>query len=121
MRLILMEGIAKVMNLADIRQLEHVTVQFNIEHSCRGDLTISLQSPAGTIISLATRRPLDQSAHGLYGITMMTVGFWGEHILGSWTLKVANAPKTKGHGKLIDYRIIFWGSLADGRVESDED
>lgn len=113
------------LRLNDLTMLEYVTVRLNIEHSCRGDVLIFLRSPGGTQIPLATRRPLDRSSAGLKGITMMTVAFWGESIRhegeGRWTLVVANAPHAQGHGRLVDYRLAFWGPLREDVRETDEE
>lgn len=111
--------------LDDLTMLEYVTVRLNIEHSCRGDVLIFLRSPGGTQIPLATRRPLDRSGAGLKGITMMTVAFWGEKIrnadVNRWTLVVTNAPHARGHGRLLDYRLAFWGPLRESVMETDEE
>ena len=106
--------------LGDVAHLEQVTVKLNIRHSFRGDLQISLTSPAGTTIPLISRRPLDSSSDGFWGWTVMTPGFWGESVKGTWTLKVVNAAKAQSHGELVDYRLSFWGAQ-DSRVsETDQ-
>lgn len=98
--------------LHQLEHLEQVSVHLNIEHSCRGDLVIKLTSPAGTTITLATRRPLDRSDAGLRDWTMMTVGFWGEAVSGRWSLQVGNAghAHSQSEGRLISYRLSFLGS-----------
>ncbi|XP_035986198.1 proprotein convertase subtilisin/kexin type 5-like [Fundulus heteroclitus] len=72
----------------EINTLEHVQVRVRITAACRGDLSISLESPGGTVSLLLDTRPYDASTAGLKNWTMMTVHCWGEQARGLWTLKV---------------------------------
>lgn len=114
------ERVIRSAHLENISNLEQVTVTLNIKHSSRGDLTMLLKSPSGTVIPIATRRPLDTSSKGLKDWTMMTLAFWGEPIQGVWSLTVKNSPKTSGTGVFENFRISFWGSLSKTVVESNE-
>lgn len=106
------ENLFKMAKLGDIYRLEHVTVMMNIECPLRGELKIYIQSPCGTRILLASRRPLDDSSEGLKDWTMMTPGFWGEKINGTWTFILKY--RGPGYATLIDYRMAFWGPLKAG-------
>ena len=63
-------------------------VRVSISAVCRGDLSISLVSPAGTVSLLLDRRPNDASNAGLKNWTLMTVHCWGEQPQGLWTFQV---------------------------------
>lgn len=94
---------------AALARLEHVTVAVHITHPSRGRLQLFLRSPAGTVAQLATRRPLDTSADGLRGWTFMTPAFWGEPVDGPWTLNVVDKTGTADSGRLLQWRLSFWG------------
>src|SRR4029453_11419415 len=54
-------GITQVFNFTDPRfRVEHAMVTVNILHAARGQLEITLESPAGTISHLANLRPRDK-------------------------------------------------------------
>uniref|UniRef100_H3CS17 P/Homo B domain-containing protein n=1 Tax=Tetraodon nigroviridis TaxID=99883 RepID=H3CS17_TETNG len=72
----------------EINTLEHVQVRVNISAVCRGDLSVSLESPSGTVSLLLDTRPNDASAAGLRNWTLMTVHCWEEQPRGLWTLQV---------------------------------
>ncbi|XP_030641192.1 neuroendocrine convertase 1-like [Chanos chanos] len=74
----------------EVNVLEHVQVTVSISSVCRGDLSIALLSPAATRSLLLGTRQNDASASGMLNWTLMTVQFWGEHPLGTWTLKVTD-------------------------------
>ncbi|XP_047216991.1 furin-like protease kpc-1 [Girardinichthys multiradiatus] len=78
----------------EVNTLEHVQVRVSITAPCRGDLSISLESPGGTVSLLLDTRANDGSAAGLKNWTLMTVHCWGEQPRGLWTLKVTDH---KGH------------------------
>ncbi|XP_008277410.1 furin-1-like [Stegastes partitus] len=72
----------------EVNTLEHVQVRVSISAACRGDLSISLQSPGGTVSMLLGTRPNDASTAGLKNWTLMTVHCWGEQPRGLWTLQI---------------------------------
>ncbi|TDH12297.1 hypothetical protein EPR50_G00070820 [Perca flavescens] len=78
----------------EINTLEHVQVKVSISTVCRGDLSISLESPAGTVSLLLDTRPNDASTAGLKNWTLMTVHCWGEQPRGLWTLQVTDHKGT---------------------------
>lgn len=63
-------------------------VRVDIHAVCRGDLSISLESPSGTISLLLDTRPNDASTTGLKNWTLMTVHCWEEQPQGVWTFRV---------------------------------
>lgn len=65
---------------------EHVTVTVDISHRKRGDLAISLVSPAGTVSRL-TELHRDRNAD-FSNWKLMSVHNWGENSAGVWRLKV---------------------------------
>ncbi|XP_017268681.2 furin-like protease kpc-1 [Kryptolebias marmoratus] len=78
----------------EVNTLEHVQVRVSINAVCRGDLSISVESPGGTVSLLLDTRPNDASAAGLKNWTLMTVHCWGEQPRGLWTLKVTDHKGT---------------------------
>jgi len=69
-----------------ITKLEHAVVNVTLKHRRRGDLSIKLISPSGTVSNLLHQRPFDGSSAGLKGWTFMTVYNWGENPKGTWNL-----------------------------------
>lgn len=63
-------------------------VRVSISTVCRGDLSLRLESPAGTVSLLLDTRPNDASTAGLKNWTLMTLHCWGEQPRGPWTLQV---------------------------------
>jgi kexin len=57
-------------------KLEHITVKVWISHTRRGDVEVSLLSPAGVKSVLATARTLDSANTGFVGWTFMTLKHW---------------------------------------------
>lgn len=62
-------------------------VKVSINAVCRGDLSISLDSPGGTVSLLLDTRPNDASTAGLKDWTLMTVHCWGERPQGLWSFQ----------------------------------
>ncbi|KAL1923176.1 uncharacterized protein VTP21DRAFT_9552 [Calcarisporiella thermophila] len=94
---------------AQLGRLEHVTVTVNVEHQRRGDIEVYLISPAGVSSQLATRRRWDTSSEGLKNWTFMTVKHWEENPVGKWSLKIVDQYNPHHSGKLVDWRISFFG------------
>lgn len=69
--------------------VEHVEVEFDATHPFRGDLEVTLISPAGIASRLATVRPLD-SGFDFSSWRFGSVRHWGEAAAGAWTLRVAD-------------------------------
>ncbi|XP_027142876.1 proprotein convertase subtilisin/kexin type 4 isoform X2 [Larimichthys crocea] len=110
----------------EINTLEHVQVRVSINAVCRGDLSISLESPAGTISLLLDTRPNDASSAGLVNWTMMTVHCWDEQPHGLWTLKVTDHKGTvrrcmrpndeEASGALLSATLILYGTYHPHRT-----
>lgn len=106
--------------LNHISSLEHVQVRVSINAACRGDLSISLESPGGTVSLLLDTRPNDASASGLQNWTLMTVHCWGEQPQGLWTLQVTDHKGTvrrctrpsdeEAAGALLSATLILYGT-----------
>nr|XP_009679865.1 PREDICTED: proprotein convertase subtilisin/kexin type 6 [Struthio camelus australis] len=94
--------------------LEHVVVRVTISHPRRGDLQISLISPAGTRSQLLARRVFDHSNEGFKGWEFMTVHCWGEKAAGEWTLEIHDTPSQvrnpAAQGKLKEWSLLFYGT-----------
>uniref|UniRef100_A0A8C7DNY7 Proprotein convertase subtilisin/kexin type 5a n=1 Tax=Oncorhynchus kisutch TaxID=8019 RepID=A0A8C7DNY7_ONCKI len=78
--------------LQHIVYLEHVVIRVTITHSHRGDLSVTLTSPAGTKSQLLANRPLDHSTEGFQSWEFMTTHCWGEKASGEWSLEVLDTP-----------------------------
>ncbi|CAL8278916.1 unnamed protein product [Merluccius merluccius] len=78
--------------LKHVAYVEHVVVRVTITHSRRGDLSISLTSPSGTVSRLLSNRPLDVSTEGFRSWEFMTTHCWGEESAGEWTLALHDVP-----------------------------
>lgn len=80
-------GVTRTFNVAraDLR-VEHVTLTISSAHARRGDLEITLTSPAGTASRLAEQH-FDPNAN-YSGWTFSSVRHWGETAAGDWTLTV---------------------------------
>uniref|UniRef100_A0A8C7RBR4 Proprotein convertase subtilisin/kexin type 5a n=1 Tax=Oncorhynchus mykiss TaxID=8022 RepID=A0A8C7RBR4_ONCMY len=78
--------------LQHIVYLEHVVIRVTITHSHRGDLSVTLTSPAGTKSQLLANRPLDHSPEGFQSWEFMTTHCWGEKASGEWSLEVLDTP-----------------------------
>ncbi len=67
--------------------VEHIEVEFDATHTWRGDLTVTLTSPAGITSRLATQRSGDSGAN-FAAWRFGTVRHWGEAAGGAWTLRI---------------------------------
>ena len=62
---------------------------FGNENSSRGDISITLTSPSGTLSTLLPERPEDGVTDGYSNWPFMSVAYWGENPQGEWTLTVS--------------------------------
>lgn len=69
--------------------VEHVEVEFDATHPYRGDLEVTLTSPAGVVSRLATVRDLDSGENFSFW-RFGSVRHWGESAAGTWTLRVSD-------------------------------
>ncbi|XP_013878840.1 furin-like protease kpc-1 [Austrofundulus limnaeus] len=111
----------------EVNALEHVQVTVSINAVCRGDLSISLESPGGTVSLLLDTRPNDASAAGLKNWTLMTVHCWGEQPQGQWILKVTDHKGTvrgctrpseeeEAAGALLGATLILYGTYQPNKT-----
>jgi len=90
-------GVSSVITVSEAGTLSDITVDMDITHSFIGDLTVTLTSPAGTVITLhnGTGSNADDIL-GNYPETIAVDGpgqltdFFGESIQGDWTLFVVD-------------------------------
>ncbi|XP_036973954.1 proprotein convertase subtilisin/kexin type 5 isoform X2 [Acanthopagrus latus] len=94
--------------------VEHVVVRVTITHGHRGDLSITLASPSGTVSQLLANRPLDDSTEGFQNWEFMTTHCWGEQAAGEWTLKIEDTPSQKRDaaelGTLEEWSLVIYGT-----------
>lgn len=70
-----------------IRSLEKVQIEVSLLYEYkRGDITLILESPSGTLSFLMTPRPKDVTSSGELIWNFTSVHFWGEQIAGTWKL-----------------------------------
>uniref|UniRef100_UPI003AABD16D endoprotease bli-like n=1 Tax=Centroberyx gerrardi TaxID=166262 RepID=UPI003AABD16D len=110
----------------EVNTLEHVQVRVSISAVCRGDLSIGLESPAGTVSLLLDTRPNDASSAGLKSWTLMSVHCWGEQPRGLWTLQVTDHRGTvrscmrqeeeEAAGALLSVTLILYGTYQPHRT-----
>jgi len=83
-----------VSDCENVQYLEHVHVMLDISsRSRRGEFSIELKSPSGTISKLLAPRPLDNSISGFANFRtwpLMSTHHWGENPSGTWKLVVGN-------------------------------
>lgn len=90
--------------------LEHVQLVIDLEYTSRGCLDIFLVSPAGTVSTLLSRRPLDVSRNGFDKWPLMSVHFWGESSVGKWTLIVRDKDGQNNRGLLRNATLKLHGT-----------
>ena len=85
-----------------VKYLEHVQAVITLSFSRRGDLSIKLISPRGTVAILLAQRRQDYSSSGFTDWEFMSTHTWGEDPKGTWTLEIEN------HGKNFGIVTRFW-------------
>ena len=111
-----------------ISRLEHVQLHVEASHPYRGEITIRLTSPHGTVSEILKPRMEDAWKDGL-NFTFMTVHNWGEDPRGMWTINITDvAPQQRqNHGTLLLWSLMLYGSSPsydgnrDQRVNIDDD
>uniref|UniRef100_A0A4W3K9M7 PC3-like endoprotease variant B n=1 Tax=Callorhinchus milii TaxID=7868 RepID=A0A4W3K9M7_CALMI len=104
----------------EVDSLEHVQVTVSLSSICRGDLSIFLTSPYGTVSQLLGIREADNSKEGLTNWTFTTVHSWGEDPKGTWKLTVKDdSVYTFGcrrrysettAGFITQFKLTLWGT-----------
>ncbi|KAJ8985440.1 hypothetical protein NQ317_017072 [Molorchus minor] len=95
----------------EVKYLEHVQLQTNINYPMRGALQIYLESPAGTRVQLLSSRKLDKSDKGFVNWIFMSVMTWGELAEGVWVLTVLDMVGPEGnYGNIGETTLILYGT-----------
>ncbi|XP_078071543.1 neuroendocrine convertase 1 [Mustelus asterias] len=95
----------------NIKALEHVQMEATIEYTRRGDLHITLTSPAGTNTVLLAERERDSSPNGFKNWAFMSVHTWGEDPVGTWLLRITDVSgRMENRGEIIDWKLILHGT-----------
>ncbi|OWF56741.1 neuroendocrine convertase 1-like [Mizuhopecten yessoensis] len=94
----------------EIRYLEHVQMQINMDYSKRGALHISLTSPSGNETMLLSERSMDGSTAGFQNWTFMSVQSWGENPTGQWKLTIKDKKRGDNHGVVKGVTLILHGT-----------
>ncbi|KAL0984654.1 hypothetical protein UPYG_G00144790 [Umbra pygmaea] len=114
----------------EVNTLEHVQVTVSLSSVCRGDLSITLVSPAGTMSLLLGTRSNDVSTAGMRKWTLMSVHSWGEDPHGAWTLRVKDnkgavdrclrARSEEAAGALLSVKLLLYGTYNPQRTRHEE-
>jgi len=86
-----------------------LSLDLNITHEYRGDLKITLTSPAGTVVTVKDK-DLDDSADDVILSDYTVGGFSGETLQGNWTLTVTDTYPSADDGTWVS-----WGLSGNGR------
>lgn len=89
-------------------RVEHVEFTFTIKHANRGDISVGIVSPGGTIAE-ASPRPNDDGAD-FVDYKMTTPRFWGEPAAGAWKFAAFDAKKNDITGELVKVEIKVFGT-----------
>ncbi len=95
--------------------IDHVQVSVDIDHSWIGDLVITLTSPSGTNSVLMNRPAEGYLSQSGLDFTFSSVQFWGEDVVGTWTLSVFDGANLDT-GMLNSWTLSF---LGDGSSDDD--
>ncbi|KAL4811626.1 peptidase S8/S53 domain-containing protein [Aspergillus spinulosporus] len=98
---------------ANLAHIEHVTVTINVNHTRRGDLSVTLISPDDVISVLSTPRIPDDHRSGYQDWTFMSVAHWGESGIGTWRVVVRDTNVNGHTGTFINWRLTLWGAARD--------
>ena len=94
-------------NNHSVKYLEHVVVVMTLTFTRRGDLTIKLISPRGTVAILLPQRREDYSGSGFTDWEFMSTHTWGEDPKGTWNLEIENHGKKRGLTGDIGYKKVL--------------
>ena len=97
-----------------VNHLEHVQCKISLHYIPRGNIMIILTSPSGTRSTLLFPRPRDTLGQRFDAWPFLSVHFWGESPVGTWTLEVINMgpdrPPRAGQGLLHKWQMIYYGT-----------
>lgn len=104
------EGVFEsVLPVSDDLRVEQVTLQLALTHPSRGELSVDLISPAGTVSHLFVPHP-DTNANIEHRFT--SVFSWGESARGDWKLRIRDSVAGNS-GRVSDYRLEVFGTRSD--------
>ncbi|HYF37654.1 MAG TPA: S8 family serine peptidase [Prosthecobacter sp.] len=91
-------------------RVEQVAIRLNIIHDYRGDLEITLRSPAGVVSTLATKEIRD-SGFDYYDWTFSSMRHWGESAQGIWQVTLKDlTPGDAGY--ITSAKVTLHGAAA---------
>jgi subtilisin-like proprotein convertase family protein len=96
--------------------IEHVEIILNASHTFRGDISINLESPNGTVSRMMEGRDNDGGANYL-GWKMSTVANWGESSSGQWKLHIWDDYPTSDSGTLSSWKLVVYGRSTGGEFQ----
>jgi len=106
------DGCAGTINA--VNHLEHVQCKISLHYIPRGNIMVTLTSPSGTRSTLLFPRPRDTLGQRFDAWPFLSVHFWGESPVGTWTLEVKNMgpdrPPRAGQGLLHKWQMIYYGT-----------
>lgn len=106
-------GVTKTLTFPSTNlRVEEVAVTVTITHPRRGDLAVTLTSPAGTVSQLAELHG-DRNAN-YTNWTFTTVHNWGEGAQGDWKVKVSDL-RGSNVGILKSVKVTIYGSPSAGQ------
>lgn len=95
--------------------VEHVELTVNITHTSRGNLSVSLTSPAGTVSTFIKKH--NDSVADYDNWTFGSVAHWGEDPNGTWTLTVSDEASSNV-GILRDWSVRVYGTTPTVTIPS---
>ena len=80
-----------------IKFLEHVQIKVDLDFHYRGDLSLKLKAPSGTLSPLTKYRYFDQfeETKNLTDWVITTLFHWGESPMGTWELEISDLDQRK--------------------------
>lgn len=90
-----------------VMRVEHATVHVTATHGRRGDLEVTLTSPAGTQSKLFVAHTADANLNMDW--TFSSVRHWGETAAGNWTMKIADR-RSGTAGTLTEATLTLYGA-----------
>ncbi|CAH3150841.1 unnamed protein product [Pocillopora meandrina] len=97
-----------------IKFLEHVQIKVDLDFHYRGDLSLKLKAPSGTLSPLTKYRYFDQfeETKNLTDWVITTLFHWGESPMGTWELEISDLDqrKYKSTGTLYSWSLILYGT-----------
>lgn len=90
-----------------LMRVEHATLHLTATHGRRGDMNVTLTSPAGTVSKLFVAHTTDLNLNMDW--TFSTVRHWGESASGNWTVNVSDLA-TGNLGTLTSATLTLYGT-----------